>query len=181
MVHRKLRPEAAGGRVDRTKGLLATYPLHPDILNSVAVSAMQTSTGSWLLSQAFPEGSPAHPSYGAGHATVAGACVTILKFWFQEDHILPNPVVPSANGTVLLSYTGPDLTVGGELNKVASNVAIGRNIAGVHWVRWGQPSLTSCIFFMHLFFSKALGCHGLSQAGRAGCRLLFAQPEKDIQ
>jgi hypothetical protein len=25
------------------------------------------------------------------------------------------------------------LTVGGELNKLASNVAIGRNIAGVHW------------------------------------------------
>lgn len=141
MVHRKLRPEAAGGRVDRTKGLLATFPLHPDILNSVAVSAMQTATGSWLLSQAFPEGSPAHPSYGAGHATVAGACTTILKFWFQEDYVLPNPVVPSANGTVLLPFVGPDLTVGGELNKVASNVALGRNIAGVHWRSDAQASL----------------------------------------
>lgn len=28
---------------------------------------------------------------------------------------------------------GPSLTVGGELNKLASNVATGRNIAGVHW------------------------------------------------
>ncbi len=36
---------------------------------------------------AFPEGSPTHPSYGAGHATVAGACVTILKAWF--DHGRP--------------------------------------------------------------------------------------------
>ncbi len=26
-----------------------------------------------------------------------------------------------------------DLTVGGELNKIASNVAQGRNTAGVHW------------------------------------------------
>ena len=29
--------------------------------------------------------------------------------------------------------SGPPLTVGGELNKIASNVALGRNIAGVHW------------------------------------------------
>ena len=35
--------------------------------------------GTYLLPLAFPEGSPIHPSYGAGHATVAGACVTILK------------------------------------------------------------------------------------------------------
>jgi hypothetical protein len=32
---------------------------------------------------AFPEGSPTHPAYGAGHATVAGACTTILKAWFD--------------------------------------------------------------------------------------------------
>ncbi|HEX9665971.1 MAG TPA: phosphoesterase, partial [Thermodesulfobacteriota bacterium] len=30
-------------------------------------------------------------------------------------------------------YTGPDLTVGGELNKLAANIAIGRNFAGIHW------------------------------------------------
>jgi hypothetical protein len=45
-------------------------------------------------------------------------------------------VEPSTDGLSLVPYTGADagkLTVGGELNKVASNVAIGRNIAGVHW------------------------------------------------
>lgn len=36
-----------------------------------------------LLPMAFPEGSPMHPSYGAGHATVAGACVTVLKAFFR--------------------------------------------------------------------------------------------------
>jgi hypothetical protein len=33
-------------------------------------------------------------------------------------------------------YTGPDasqMTVGGELNKLAGNIAIFRNAAGVHW------------------------------------------------
>ena len=76
-----------------------------------------------------------HPSYGAGHATVAGACVTILKAWFDESFVIPNPVVPNAAGTALLAAPAgtPPLTVGGELNKLAANIAIGRNMAGVHW------------------------------------------------
>ena len=45
-------------------------------------------------------------------------------------------MVPNRQGTAWSPYTGPDagaLTVGGELNKVAANIAIGRNMAGVHW------------------------------------------------
>ena len=30
-------------------------------------------------------------------------------------------------------YRGTALTVGGELNKLASNIALGRDTAGVHW------------------------------------------------
>lgn len=37
---------------------------------------------------AFQEGSPMHPSYGAGHATVAGACVTILRPFFDTGAVL---------------------------------------------------------------------------------------------
>jgi hypothetical protein len=106
------------------------------------------------LPQVYPEGSPAHPAYGAGHATVAGTCVTILKAWFDESDVFdpnvavvspPNPAleallrenrqpkVPNANGTDLVDYVGPQMTVGGELNKLASNISIGRNAAGVHW------------------------------------------------
>ena len=43
---------------------------------------------------------------------------------------------PNADGTALVPYDGDDagqLTIGGELNKIASNVALGRNIACVHW------------------------------------------------
>jgi len=115
------------------------YPgaLHRDILESNVVSRVLSKNGTGLLPIAFPEGSPTHPAYGAGHATVAGACVTILKAWFDEDAALPlAPKVPNADGTALVDYTGPDaggLTVGGELNKVAANIAIARNGAGVHW------------------------------------------------
>ena len=89
--------------------------------------------GSHLLPLAFTEGSPLHTSYGSGHATVAGASVTMLKAFFDESAQIKNPVVPSADGLSLVPYTGTPLTVGGELNKIASNVATGRNIAGVHW------------------------------------------------
>ena len=32
---------------------------------------------------AFTAGSPAHPAYGAGHASVAGICTTVLKAFFR--------------------------------------------------------------------------------------------------
>jgi len=135
-VHRRLRPEAFGGLVHNRIVKKANYPVHADVLNSQAVSRVQSKYGTALLPAAFPEGSPLHPSYGAGHATVAGACVTILKALFDESYVIPNPVVPTADGTSLVPYTGADagkLTVGGELNKIAANIAIGRNIGGVHW------------------------------------------------
>jgi hypothetical protein len=140
-VHRRLRPEAYGGliqvKLEGVGGTKKNYPIHPQILNSEALKRTHTKFGSYLLPMAFPEGSPTHPAYGAGHATVAGACVTILKAWFDEDAPLPfKPQVPNADGTALVAYTGPDagsLTVGGELNKVAANIAIARNMAGVHW------------------------------------------------
>ena len=63
----------------------------------------------------------------------AGACVTALKAFFDENDVIKNPVIPNADGTALVPYEGPPLTVGGELNKVASNIANARNSAGVHW------------------------------------------------
>jgi hypothetical protein len=136
-VHRRMRPEAFGGRIHRALYDNANYPVHAEILNSISSSTRlgkYMPAGNALLPQAFPEGAPTHPAYGAGHATVAGACSTILKAWFDESTVIQNPVVPDATGTVLVPYSGSaNLTVGGELNKIASNVANGRNMAGVHW------------------------------------------------
>lgn len=139
-VHRRLRPEAYGGLVHLTlvgeKGTKKNYGLHKQVLDSEAVKRTLSKNKTALLPMAFPEGSPTHPAYGAGHATVAGACVTILKAWFKEDEPLANPEVPNADGTALVPYTGPGaggLTIEGELNKVAANIAIGRDMAGVHW------------------------------------------------
>jgi hypothetical protein len=62
----------------------------------------------------------------------------MLKALFDERQVIRNPVVPNlANGgQTLIPYVAPPgeppLTVGGELNKLASNISQGRNIAGVH-------------------------------------------------
>jgi hypothetical protein len=126
-------------------------------------------TAAAFLPMAFSAGSPAHPAYGAGHATVAGACVTVLKAWFDEDRKFQdvlnaynagesNRKDPGNNLSILLpgepsgldAYNDPEevgtekenlykawglanLTIGGELNKIASNVAMGRTMGGVHW------------------------------------------------
>lgn len=87
-----------------------------------------------LLPMAFAEGSPMHPAYGAGHATVAGACTTILKAFFNTDDTLPFTFVPTNDGAELaLIDMNEPLTVEGELNKLCSNISIGRDWAGVHW------------------------------------------------
>ena len=160
-VHRRLRPEVYAGRIHHklsgTPGA-DKYPFHhaefPKLKDTVLPlikshnTAYFTGGDSWLLPMAFPEGSPTHPAYGAGHATVAGACVTVLKALFNGDQpIRPllaaakrkdgtswGVVQPSHDGTALEPYGGTDdMTVGGELDKLASNVGIARNFAGVHW------------------------------------------------
>ena len=135
-VHRALRPIAYGGLVHNTITRTADYPIHSDVLNSSALAQIFSKHGSYLLPAAYPEGNPQHPSYGEGHGVIAGACVTALKAFFNESFVIPNPVVASDDGKSLLPYTGSDagqITVGGELNKLANNVALGRDLAGVHW------------------------------------------------
>src|SRR5688500_11759825 len=146
-VHRRLRPENFAARIEYNRTHPGTFDVHPAINSSPVLPAVAqhndhfngVGIGTHLLGQAFPEGCPTHPAYGAGHATVAGACTTILKAWFEEStpiSSLTTPVEPTADGLSLVPYLGSDagqMTVGGELNKVAANVALGRNSAGVHW------------------------------------------------
>lgn len=132
-VHFRLRPEEYGGRVHNVKTSVSEYPVHADVLSSAAVDEVFAKYGTYLLPMAFAEGSPTHSSYGSGHATVAGACVTALKAFFDETDTIKNPMVVNADGSGLVPYDGPPLTVGGELDKVAMNIAFARNGAGVHW------------------------------------------------
>lgn len=169
-VHLRLRPEAYGGLVHvqniGVSGVTRPYGL-PEWVSQTqaaeAVKAMNKSCGeeSLLLPMAFTPGSPAHPAYGAGHATVAGVCVTVLKAFFktfdvnQDGNVVPLPIAslteksaPYASPEPFKAYiTGVDecgfgfrkpvdaagMTIEGELNKLAMNVAMGRTMGGVHW------------------------------------------------
>ena len=56
-----------------------------------------------------------------------------MKALFNESFVIPSPATLSDDGLSLVPYTGGSLTVGGELNKLASNIALGRDAAGVHY------------------------------------------------
>jgi hypothetical protein len=133
LVHRRLRPEAMAGLVHNNKAAGILVPVHEELLQSDLLDVVASRTGSWLLPMAYPEGSPAHPSYAAGHAAIAGACATLLKAFFDETALVADPVAPDGDGQGLVPYTGTSLTVGGELNKLAANISFGRDHAGVHY------------------------------------------------
>lgn len=142
-VHRRLRPEAFGGRVHNHRTGVAKYPVHEEMLYSPALDQTFSRFGTYLLPQAYPEGAPTHPAYPSGHAVIAGACVTMLKAFFDESFVIPKPVEASRDGLTLVPYTGgAPLTVGGELNKLAANIALGRDTAGIHWRSDGIEGLT---------------------------------------
>ncbi|MDJ0576457.1 MAG: vanadium-dependent haloperoxidase [Xenococcaceae cyanobacterium MO_234.B1] len=181
--HIRLRPEALAARIELLRepsGKDIPPALSRDIgelkkaLESNQVNCGQSTldvikngvgNGTHFLPMAFPEGSPMHPAYGAGHATVAGACVTILKAFFDTSAVLGKKDDKVAfkrfeNGDTPIAFRAPNipkdkivpnqwelddtklpvpsepkqfLTLEGELNKLAANISIGRNMAGVHY------------------------------------------------
>ena len=133
LVHRRLRPECFAGRVEVHLSGRKSYDIDSEILDCDAVARVKKVNGTCLLPVAFPEGCPTHPSYPAAHATNAGACATILKAFFNEDYPIPHPVDATADGTDLVPWKGQPLTLGNEINKLAGNIALGRDAAGVHY------------------------------------------------
>jgi len=133
-VHRRLRPEEAGGKLDRVKTSISNWPIHADVQSSSGLSTSHARVGSWLLPQAYPEGAPASPGYVDEYSAVAAACTTFLKFVYDDSHVFAAPVdLATTNSSALVSYNTTSLTVGGELNKLAWNIGLGRMFAGVSW------------------------------------------------
>ena len=146
----RMRPEEYGALVHARKTGATQMPqaaaaLHSDVLNSGAMPRTFAKYGTYLLPQAFPEGSPTHPCYPTGHGTVGGACITALKFFFNGSQKI-RPLLlatgrdlyePNFDGTSLTTYTGIDrdeVDLNGELNKLAYNVSLGHGIhAGIHF------------------------------------------------
>lgn len=145
--HRRIRPEAMACRVHHQDTGDTNYGIHADLMESATVAAVKAFNASEtaLLPLQYPEGSPAHPSYPAGHATFSGACATVLKALFDGSTSVPSlmTVQHSIDGDSLVAYAGSTagMTVNTELNKLAANIAIGRNWAGVHYRSDGDNSI----------------------------------------
>lgn len=132
-VNRRLRPEEFGFYVQEQVANGTSLSIHPDLIDSPVLPEIFSTFSSYFLPQAYPEGSPTHPSYPAGHATLMGAAVTILKAFFDENFVIPDPLQLDPTGMALEPYTNGPLLVGNELNKLAANIALGRDHAGVHY------------------------------------------------
>lgn len=134
-VHRTLRPEAYGGLAQhRLANGVTDYPLPDAILRSEALDRTRAKQGTNFLSQMYPDGAPNFGAYPGGASSVASAAVTILKAFFDETRVIENPVEPDPRDpTRLVPYQGPPLTLGGELNKLATNYGYARNWGGIHW------------------------------------------------
>lgn len=110
------------------------YPIHGSLLESEALTRTEEEFGTALLPQAYPEGSPTHPSYPGGHAVSAGSCATVLKPYFDEEAAIKDPKRPHPEyDYTILESVDADLTVGGELNKLATNMSYARSWAGIHY------------------------------------------------
>lgn len=123
------------------------HPARDDFLIAYA----ESNSASLYLNVLYSEGSPTHPSWVAGHAAVAGACVTVLKAMLKchsssmvgTRQVYTKDIYPSTYYREArdqgddIDYTEASrdlsLTIIGELNKLCSNVALGRDSAGVHF------------------------------------------------
>ena len=190
--HLRLRPEALAGRIEKAPEIEQRFPHIGKPFSKLKCKIQPTINAignNALLPMAFQEGSPMHPSYGAGHAVVAGACVTMLKAFFDTSAVFVRPsgndqgdnngcgsCHSSKDAPVFKRHAKHDkpvafvpceqdrsklvevtdlgksadaskcscagsacnrcsrfLTLEGELNKLAANISIGRNMAGVHY------------------------------------------------
>ena len=140
LVHRRLRPEAFGGRVHNLLMGAADYPVNENCSTPRLLAKSSINTAHTCCLWPIPK----------AHLTIRLTRRPRLRRRGMRHHaesFLQGMVYNSRSGggkrrrTTLLPYTGEPLTVGGEINKLATNVGYGRNAAGVHWRTDGSEGL----------------------------------------
>ena len=142
------RPEEMAYQVHIKKKTGLGIDFSSNILNcSILTDVSNCNSGNFVLPQAYINGSPNHPSYPSGHATYAGAMATILKAWFNCDSSMNAYVSDCLRTTtsqggqitepIQTQYYADNsnnlLKIEHEIDKLASNTAILRNVGGVHY------------------------------------------------
>lgn len=105
----------------------ANYPFNSELFDSSVFEQVFSRYGTYLLPTPQPSGAGLEPSYPPTSVIVTAGAATLMKAFFDEAYVLPDPVVPSADGRSLEPYQGSEaLTIGGELNKMVGNDAYAR-------------------------------------------------------
>jgi len=146
-----LRPEALGIEIERIfRDRINLYGISPELLKNPVLETIRSINQNVLLSQVYPEGCSLHPSTPSGHAAIAGACATVLKFFFDMKHDL-DIYEPDENGTSLIN-TGKKTTVGDQINKLACNIGYGCMWSGINYymdiisgLKHGEKVAISCL------------------------------------
>ena len=76
------------------------------------------------------------PVLSGGARSGRGRVCDSAQSSFNDAFVIPHPLTTTDDGLSVVPYTGSDvsqMTVGGELNKLASNVGFGRAFAEIHW------------------------------------------------
>lgn len=126
----RIRPEELAGRIEFGLPVgvqddfdLTTFKNHP------AVKYSKAKYGTYLLPQAYPEGSPAHPDYTQGHTALCIAGITTLKRFYDTGFVIDDLVlingIPTKQGKI---------TVNEALDRVCLMIGMSRVMNGVHFV-----------------------------------------------
>lgn len=137
----RMRPEEYGYQIhississNRDSNIGIELLSHPVIEKMKTYNSENGGDECYLLPQCYPEGCGFSPSYPNEQSIIAGAMTTILKSFYNCDIILPNSFVASEDGTNLIDKKSKySLTVGNELDKLASNIAFFRCFSGVNY------------------------------------------------
>lgn len=172
----RLRPEAMAQRIDYIQQGIFTGDVFDKIKDNLVpgketLDEVFLRNNNYLLLMMYPEGSPTHASRPAGHAVVSGACTTVMKAFLKTHDSNNNPLhwpsdpKHSIDGNVLQTYDKSDnkITIIGEINKLASNMALGRDMGGVHYRADGDDGIvlgeTFAIKYLQIKLKEYIGLY----------------------
>jgi len=144
-VYRQLRPEALGARLEKYDHPDVSCDELSDMVTELVRAQIFDDSGclsqrcNRLLPVAWATGAPMSPSYCSAYAAAAGACATVVKAFCHGDNVLDITghsstlaFITSVDGKKLVKTPmETPLAIDLELNKLASNLAMGRCWAGV--------------------------------------------------
>lgn len=143
--YNRIRPEELAGRIEfgLPVGIQDSFDL-TKFKNHPSVKYNKAKYGTYLLPQAYPEGSPAHPDYTQGHTALCIAGIETIKRFYDTGAMIDD--VELVNW--LPTKNWKKISVNTALDQVCNLIGMGRVMNGVHFVdsyKSAVPTLTKIV------------------------------------